>query len=92
MSPDQFLVEVRALVLRELEDLDPSRLVFRLDGGAADRSVLVLARLGDGCAMVARVYEVDLPGGLQPVYLSPDDAALLVRSLGEWCAANSRAS
>lgn len=42
--------------------------------------------------MVARVYEVDLPGGLQPVYLSPDDAALLVRSLGEWCAANSRAS
>lgn len=81
MSPDQLLAVVRELVLRELDGLDPSRLVLRLDEGAADRSVFAVARLGDGSAMFTRVYEVDLPSGLQPVYLSPEDAALLVESL-----------
>lgn len=79
MSPDQFLAEVRALVLRELQDLGPSSLVVRLDD-AADRSAFVMARLVDGAAMVARVYEVDLPLGLQPVYLAPQDVALFVRA------------
>lgn len=86
MSPDQLLAHVRAVLLRELEGLDPSSLVLRLDEGAGNRSDFAVARLGDGSAMVTRVYEVDLPAGLQPIYLSPEDAALLVESLSNGAA------
>lgn len=77
---EQLLSAARVAVLRELDGLEPSSLVLRLDEGA-DRSVFAVARLGDGSVMVTRVYEVDLSCGLQPVYLSPEDAALLVESL-----------
>lgn len=84
MSPHQLLAEVRALVLRELEGLEPSRLVLRLDD-VGDQSVCVVARLGEcGAVMVARVYEVDLcseGAALHPVYLSGDDADALVEAL-----------
>ena len=85
MSTDQLLAEVRALVLRELEGLDPSSLVLRLDD-VGDPSVFVIARLGDetGSVMVARIYEADLRhegAVLQPVYLSGEDADILVEAL-----------
>jgi hypothetical protein len=86
MSSDELLAEVRAVVLRELEGLDPSSLVLRIDGGGADRSVFVVAQLGrdDGAVMVARVYEDDLSldgACLQPVFLSSEDAEVLAEAL-----------
>lgn len=85
MSTDRLLAEVRAVVLRELEGLDPSSLVLRLDD-VGDQSVFVVARLGDetGSVMVARVYEADLRhegSVLRPVYLSREDADALVAAL-----------
>lgn len=77
---EQLLAAARVAVLRELDGLEPSSLVLRLDDGA-NRSVFAVARLRDGSAMVTRVYEVDLPSSLRPVYLSLEDAALLVESL-----------
>lgn len=87
MSTDQLLADVRAVVLRELENLAPSRLVLRLDD-VGDRSVFVVARLGDetGSVMVARVYEADLHRDgavLQPVYLSDRDAEAFVVAMSE---------
>ncbi len=79
MCSEQLLGAVRAIVVRELEGLDLSSLVLRLDDGAADRSVLVVAKLGDGSVMVARVYEAELQ--LKPVYLSTVDAEVLVDAL-----------
>ncbi len=78
VSGERLLALVRADVLRELEGLDPSSLVLRLDL-AADLSVFVVARLGDGSVMIARVYETELQ--LQPVYLSSEDAEVLVEAL-----------
>lgn len=78
MSSEQLLGAVRAVVVHELEGLDLSSLVLRLDDGAADRSVFVVARLGDGSVMVARVFE-ELQ--LQPVYLLSEDVEALVEAL-----------
>lgn len=85
MSTDRLLAEVRAVVLRELEGLDPSSLVLRLDD-VGDQSVFVVARLGDetGSVMVTRVYEADLRhegSVLRPVYLSGEDADALMTAL-----------
>jgi len=81
MSTDRLLAEVRATVLRELDGLDPSCLVLRLDD-VGDPSVFVAARLGDetGLVMITRIYEADLhrEGALQPVYLSGEDAEILL--------------
>lgn len=78
---------VRAILEQELAGFDgPCDITLRADGDAPDRSVFAVARL-HGCATVAiaRVYEADLPhlrrGGVQVVYLSTEDAALLYASL-----------
>lgn len=85
MSTDRFLAEVRATVFRELAGLDPSSIVLRLDD-VGDLSDFVVARLGDetGSVMVARIYESDLRregAVLQPMYLSGEDAEVLVEAL-----------
>lgn len=79
LTEQQFLAAVRDAVLRELDGLHPWSLSLRLDH-QSERSAFVVARLGDGGAMIARVYGADLPSGFTPVFVSPDDAAVLVES------------
>lgn len=82
MPSDQLLAMARARVLRELEGFTVLSLCLCLNEGP-DRSVLAIARLGDGCAMVARVYEADIDcrAAIQPTYLSGEDALTLVEAL-----------
>lgn len=71
-------------MLRELEGFRVLDLWLRLSE-APDRSVFVVARLGERCgAMVARLYEADLEdeASFQPTYFTDEDARTLIEALG----------